>query len=197
MAPQVSQREVYGPPGCSTLAELRAAVPFDAEARQLAAGAADMDILLGQLQAAKLDVDAIRLLAYALPIRQAVWWGLLCTWHGLDGSPDAEQNMAVQAASRWVLEPAHAQQHTAQAVAQARPLQQAADCCVRAAGLAGHVERPDNVFNTGDVPGAARMVLAAVCLAYSERLNRQGRVTYRQLARLGSLVKEGKLLWTD
>lgn len=197
MAPQTTQRDVYGPPACATLAELRAAVPFDAEARQLAAAAAGIDVLLEQLQAAKLDVDAIRLLAYALPIRQAVWWGLLCTWHGLDGSPDAEQNMAVQAASRWVLEPTHAQQHTAQAVAQARPLQQAADCCVRAAGLAGHVERPDNVFNTGDVSAAARMVLAAVCLAYAERLNHQGQISYRRLARLGALVKEGKLLWTD
>src|SRR5947209_5861865 len=161
--PQASAApNVNGPPACRTVDELVRAVPLGDAAKALAREARSAAEFLQLLAEQRLDVDAIRVLAYALPVRQSLWWALLCTWHGLNGSPAPEQDLALQVAVRWVREPTPERRRTAEAVAQSRVLQDAADCCARAAGLAGQVGSPGDPLTPRDTPGAARLVLAAV-----------------------------------
>lgn len=193
MSSTAHDADQHGPPACQTVADVLAFVPLDNASRKLAGNVGSIQELLGQLHARELDVDAMRVMAYVLPVRLSVWWSLLCAWHGLDGSPHGEQNMALQAATRWALKPTEAQRRIAEAISLARPLQEAADCCVRAASVAGRIEKSGGPFIAKDVATAARMVLAAVFLAYSERAGRDSAVSYRRLAQLGLLVNEGKL----
>ena len=49
--------------------------------------------------------DAIKFLAAALPMRQAVWWGCLCLQLARGSEMSAAEKAAVRAAARWALEP--------------------------------------------------------------------------------------------
>ncbi len=60
--------------------------------------------LLAQLRDRQLWREAMRLLAYALPEREAVWWSAMCVAHTGSAMPDAEK-AAVAAAEAWVRRP--------------------------------------------------------------------------------------------
>jgi hypothetical protein len=186
-----------GPPGCQSLPELKDKLPLSDEAKALVEQLTSPSDFLRRLLEEHLEVDAIRVLAYTLPIRKSVWWTILCTWHGVNGSPDARQDRAVRAAVHWVLEPTSERRRSAEAEAQSRPLEDATDCCVRAASLAGQVNAPEDPFVPGTVAVAARMVVAGVFLAYAQRAEADPTVSYRRFARLGCLVGEGKIPWTE
>jgi hypothetical protein len=72
-----------------------------------------LELLIGK----ELFLDAIRLLAYALPKRWAVGWGCLCVRHSL-GTEDAgkisETHVAVE---KWVYDPGEEKRRAAQAAA--------------------------------------------------------------------------------
>ncbi len=69
------------------------------------------------LIAKELHLDAIRLLAYTLPKREAVGWGCLCVRHSL-GTDDAAKISETQVAvERWVSSPDEANRRGAQAAA--------------------------------------------------------------------------------
>ena len=141
-----------GPPSCRSLAELLDVLPLSSQAKPLAGGVGTAGEYLARLGDHRLDVDAIRVLAYALPIRQAVWWGVLCTWHGMSETSEPEQDLALQATVRWCVEPTDECRRAADAIAGSRMLENAGDCCVRAAALAGHIAGPDAPFLPRDVP---------------------------------------------
>jgi hypothetical protein len=184
-----------GPPSCRTLAELVDVLPLSRQAKPLVSGAATAGEYLARLGEHQLDVDAIRVLAYALPIRKSVWWGVLCAWHGMSETSEPEQDLALQAAVRWCVEPTDERRRAAEAIARARVLENAVDCCVRAASLAGHSAGPDDPFLPRDAPGAARMVVAAAFLAFAQRAERDPKLTYRRIARMGLLVADNKIPW--
>jgi hypothetical protein len=60
-----------------------------------------------QLTAAGCDVDVVKFLAYALPRREAVWWGCLFVrlLAGAPLPPGSAPDTALRAASRWVVDP--------------------------------------------------------------------------------------------
>ena len=49
--------------------------------------------------------DAIRLLAFALPKREAVWWSCQCARECLPGDPPPQSLEAIKAAETWVYKP--------------------------------------------------------------------------------------------
>lgn len=183
-----------GPPSCRTLGELVDVLPLSPQAKLLADGGTAGEYLarLGEHQ---LDVDAIRVLAYALPIRKSVWWGVLCAWHGMSETSEPEQDLALQAAVRWCVEPTDERRRAAEAIARSRVLENAVDCCVRAASLAGHIAGPDDPFLPREAPAAARMVVAAAFLGFAQRAAHDPKLTYRRTARLGLLVGDNKIPW--
>jgi hypothetical protein len=63
------------------------------------------DELIDQLVAQGKYLDALRLRAYLLTKREAVWWGYLCVRDDLDEPLPALQMVAVEAAAAWVGQP--------------------------------------------------------------------------------------------
>lgn len=59
-----------------------------------------------KLIALRLWTDAIQMLAYALPQRQAVWWGCLCVWHASakDAMGESDKQL-MESTGKWVLDP--------------------------------------------------------------------------------------------
>jgi hypothetical protein len=183
-----------GPPALRTVAEIVKHVPLGEPARALARGPAEPPDLVGRLLGKELFVDAARVLAYALPLRQAVWWSTLCAWHAVDGQPNATQDQSLSAVTRWAREPT--EEHRRQAESLSRGLVQCStDCCVRAAGQAGSARSAGAPFVPAQPLVAARMVLAAVFLASAERAAFDPSVTYRRLLWLGLHTARGELSW--
>jgi hypothetical protein len=60
--------------------------------------------LLGALRDRQLWPEAMRLLAYGLPEREAVWWSCMCVRHSGPAMPDSER-AAVAASETWVRRP--------------------------------------------------------------------------------------------
>jgi hypothetical protein len=60
--------------------------------------------VLDRLIRSGLLAEAARLLAYALPPREAVWWACMCVTHTAQDLPQPEQE-AVRAAEAWVRRP--------------------------------------------------------------------------------------------
>ena len=74
--------------------------------------------LLWHLRRLELLAEAVRLLAYALPEREAVWWSCMCVRRTAASLPDAERG-AVEAAEAWVRCPEPAARHEAALAASA------------------------------------------------------------------------------
>jgi hypothetical protein len=64
-----------------------------------------LDQLLDRLVERHLLVEAARLLAYALPPRESVWWGCMCVGHAAPDSLAATERDALGAAEAWVRQP--------------------------------------------------------------------------------------------
>jgi hypothetical protein len=82
--------------------ELLPHLQFGAEAVECLGGEADAAAALQLLEQAGLHTEAVRLIAHALPRREAVWWACMCARHTApDALPPADQR-ALQAAENWV-----------------------------------------------------------------------------------------------
>lgn len=90
---------------------LKAALP--AAAAEHVTGAASTAAAVAALEAAEFLVEATRLLAHALPRREAVWWACMCAHHTAPAElPDADR-ASVAAAETWVRTQADAARRTA------------------------------------------------------------------------------------
>jgi predicted component of type VI protein secretion system len=78
---------------------------FDDDVKSLAKVDPSADKLIGTLSDQEKYQDALRLRAYTLEKRQAVWWGCYCCRSELDGSLPLDQAEAVDAAVKWVTDP--------------------------------------------------------------------------------------------
>lgn len=88
------------------------------EAQRIAAAAADVPAALEALSAAGLLTDAARLVAHALPKREAVWWACMCA-RATEPAPAAADAEALAAAETWVRRPEEANRRQAMAKAEA------------------------------------------------------------------------------
>jgi hypothetical protein len=88
-----------------TAEELFVRASLSEQARRLLAPSLDVATFLERLLKADLFVDSVRLLAFALPVRQGVWWACLAvrTAMGERLAPPARD--AVLAAEAWVYKP--------------------------------------------------------------------------------------------
>jgi hypothetical protein len=68
------------------------------------------------LDAHHLFADGIRFVAYALPCREAVWWGCLCAWSVYRPKPPENVALALNALVVWVQEPTEEGRRTAEAM---------------------------------------------------------------------------------
>jgi len=85
----------------------------------------------------ELFADAIRFLAYALPKREAVWWGWVCARRAAGESPAPAIGAALKAAEGWISQPTEEKRRAAMAAAQSAGFGTAAGCVALAAFFSG------------------------------------------------------------
>jgi hypothetical protein len=102
------------------LARVLPHLQLDEQGRSVLAGAKDSIEALDRLEKAGLLVEATRLIAHALPAREAVWWACACSRHtaasGADPSAEAKVR---EAAEEWVRKPTDEQRRSAMKQAEA------------------------------------------------------------------------------
>ncbi len=100
-----------------------------------------LELLIGK----ELYLDAIRLLAYVLPKREAVGWGCLCVRHSLgteDASKISETHVAVE---RWVSNPDEGNRRAAKIAADKEGLESPSASLALAAFFSGGSIAPANL----------------------------------------------------
>lgn len=87
------------------LAPLLPHMELDAAGQQLIEGVADAAAGVERLQGAGRMIEAARIVAYALPKREAVWWACMCARAAPDTKATPEDRAALDAAEAWVRMP--------------------------------------------------------------------------------------------
>lgn len=101
------------------LAGVCAYLEFTDDVQPLAESAQAPEALIAELIAQEKYDDALRLRAFLLEKRLAVWWGVCCLRERLKNPLPAPQNDAVDAAANWAAEPDESLRRTAEAKAAA------------------------------------------------------------------------------
>jgi len=96
------------------------------EAQPLVEAGGSAAELFDKLVAQGCHMDAVRLLAFNLPRREAVWWACLCVRDALGEAPAPEDLAAVAAAERWAAEPTEENRRAANELAEALEFETAA-----------------------------------------------------------------------
>jgi hypothetical protein len=98
---------------------------LDSGAAELVAGKPDAASGIAALAAAGRFPEAVRLVAHALPKREAVWWACMCARAVPDPAVPEADLKALAAAEAWVRRPDEANRRAAMAAAQATRMQTA------------------------------------------------------------------------
>lgn len=84
------------------LAKVRQQAALPVEAAVAVQGCTDVETALQTLEAAGFQLEAARLMAHALPKREAVWWACMCASHTAPADLPAPDQKARQMAEDWV-----------------------------------------------------------------------------------------------
>ena len=84
------------------LAPLVPRLELDGDGEKAIAGADSASAGVDRLVAAGRHQDAVKLLAHALPKREAVWWACMCARAIPDAALPPEDAAAIEAAETWV-----------------------------------------------------------------------------------------------
>ncbi|QDU60903.1 hypothetical protein Pan216_17560 [Planctomycetes bacterium Pan216] len=166
------------------------------DAKELAKNAETAEALLDTLASRQLVADAVALLSQTLPIRRAVWWGCLAAWHPeIERPPQGANAVALRAALAWVKHPTGPNRLAAERCAQKVDPASAIGACVKAASLAGHCEGDDEPFAPLEIRLTARLIEAAVLLAFERASTRGTETGAMELIEMGRQVRDGALTW--
>ena len=149
-------------------AEVVKPLPLSDEATALLTPTHSVRQYLDALVAVPLRVDALRVLAVALPKPEAVWWGCLCVHLGLAKPWKPSAVLAIDAAEKWVHAPTDENRRACATAAEDAGWDTAAGCVAGAAWLSGGSLSPPKlppVAPREDLTGqtlAGALVLASV-----------------------------------
>jgi hypothetical protein len=132
--------------------------PLSDAARALLEKKPTVGQLIGVLSENRLFLDACRVLAFALPKREAIWWVCQCLRQGKIAESPLDL-AAIVAAERWVTAPDDERRRAAHAASEAVGVGTPAGCVALATFLSGGSLAPPNV---ADVPPADHLSAAAV-----------------------------------
>lgn len=150
-----------------------------------------------ELARRELYADAVKLAAYFLTPREAVWWGCLCWWQVVRQNETVPDLAALDAAVRWVQNPTEPRRRAAKQAADATRPTSIAGGLARAAfftggsiSLAGqpHVDPP--------VDQAARCVADLVLLAAQHVPRQHQSACLRHFLQLAGEVSRGEAPWS-
>jgi len=145
----------------ATLPEVvRPHLGLTAEAVQAVAASPDIAAALTLLEAQGLKLDAVRLLAHALPRREAVWWACMCARHTC-ATPPPPDAQCLEAAELWVRRPADETRHAAFAHAETAGFASAEAWACAAAFLSGDSLAPVGQHKVPPAPHLAGLAVAS------------------------------------
>jgi len=91
--------------GSANFPALSAHLALQPEADAATQGCTDVSEALDRLQAGGFLTEATRLIAHALPKREAVWWACMCATHTAPADLPEADRIAREAAEDWVRQP--------------------------------------------------------------------------------------------
>jgi hypothetical protein len=141
-------------------------------------------------------VDAVRLLAHALPKPEAVGWACLAARTALGDKPDPKAAAALEAAKKWVLDPSEANRRGAEAAGKAVNYEGPAGLAAVAAFWSGGSLAPPDLkaVPPGEqltAKGVANAVILAGVLSQPEKAPEK----YRRFLDLGVEIAGGATPW--
>jgi hypothetical protein len=152
---------------------------------------------LGRLLANEKYPDAIRLVAFTLPKRPAVWWGCLCVRWAFGGRLGPKQTEALEAAVRWVRDATPANAQAAETPGKAAGFATAAGCLAMSAFWTGQsLTSPDQPSAPPDAMLTANAVTGVILMAATEEPTSEIKDRQRLFLALGLGVANRELLWT-
>lgn len=134
------------------------------EAKALAAPGMTPARYLEAAIAAGLLADAIRFLAFAMPVREAVWWACLAVRESLAGEPPGTVAPVLDAVEAWVYKPVDANRHAVFAKAEAAGLDTPAGYAALGAFWSGGSMAPPGAPEVPPDPSLAPNAVAAAVL---------------------------------
>lgn len=153
---------------------------LDARGAAALDGCADAGAALDRLEQAGLLIEATRLMAHALPAREAVWWACMCSRHTAPSGEDPAQEAAVrEAAEEWVRRQTDAQRRAAMDRAQQAGFRSAEAWAATAAFWSGDSMAPLGVPKVPPEPhftGLAAAGSVALAAARGKAARRDGRL---------------------
>lgn len=162
------------------------------EAIFLAGDIEPTDAFLFQLIERRMYHDAICVLPHILPIRQAVWFACLCAWRGEGSNLAPQQDQALRAAVRWVIDPSAEHHGIAAEAADAATWKLASGRCAAAVSYAGFRGDPADGWKTAKVDDTARLCMSAALKV----ANNSDRDQVAVLS-IGVEIALGKNLWAS
>lgn len=133
------------PPRPRPAADLVAPLPLTDPAKELLTPEVGVRPYLEKLVAAGLTVDALRVLALALPKPEAVWWACVCIRQAVPKPWLVACENALDAAEKWAKDPGEANRRACGSVAEAAGWDTAQGCAAGAAWLSGGSLSPPNL----------------------------------------------------
>jgi hypothetical protein len=149
------------------------------------------------LIAAESYADAVRLLAHALPRREAVWWAWVCAKRAAGETPPPEVGALLEATRIWIAEPTDAHRRGVFAQAEAVGFDTPAGCAGLAAFFSGNSLAPPD--RDPVPPGefmAAKAITGSVVLAAVLTEPERAAEKFREYLEQGMLVADKTELWT-
>ncbi len=150
------------------------------------------ETLIIKLSEASKWPDAIRVMASALPRREAVWWACVCSRQTANLTVDEADKMALEAAEKWVFEPSDEGRSEAFRMAQES---EAASAGTLAALAVACSESKLTVVEDQqikmDSSSFAQIVAAAVLIAANEKSGVQIDDQFRMFIRIGEDIAKG------
>jgi hypothetical protein len=181
---------------CATALELCRHVRLSEKARSMLSAPMSPLDYVRTLVDARENYTALRVLAQALPKRQAVWWGCQCLWQAARPTPAWPVEAALAAAVRWVLEPTEENRRAAEPAAMAVGETTASGCLALAAHWSGGSMNPPDLPPVSPPPYlCGQMVAGSLLLIECEFPDVFTSDTYPQYLALGLAIADGENLW--
>jgi len=180
-------------PPARTAAELVTPLPLSEPALALLTPELTVRQYLDALIAVPLRLDAMRVLALALPKAEAVWWGALCVHLGLPEPWKHSAEKAVASAETWVKAPTDENRRACALTAETAGWDTAAGCLAGSAWLSGGSLSPPKLPPVSPRDDLTGQMLASVLLLASVHAPKTADATQDRFIALGLQVATGQV----
>lgn len=151
---------------------------------------------VGMLMERELHMDAVRLIAHALPRREAVWWAWVCARKASGAEPKPPIKAALDATERWIVQPSDEHRRQALQFGEAADFGTPAGCAALATFMTGGSLGPPEAPPVP--PGefmTAKAVSGGVILSAVATEPEKAPEKFQEYVKLGLEVAERTKLW--